>query len=178
METGYSDTLDPLLKEIRICSEKLRDDIFLDLLKVAGTIYGYMDQWLMRRSISREGFWIVQDLVVFGGRLTPTAIARKLLVPKYIITRNVDRLGKMGMVKREPYGDDRRTRDIVVTEKGIQLIREYLDYFQTIVMPGFFSRINKKQAGEFHDNILNLREYLIIYKHEKIKMLTKKGYRI
>lgn len=57
-------------------------------------------------------------------RLSPTAIARALLMTTGTMTGRLDRLEKLGVIRRVPNPQDRRSLDIELTEEGLRLADE------------------------------------------------------
>ncbi|UJP11223.1 MarR family transcriptional regulator [Microbacterium sp. KUDC0406] len=57
-------------------------------------------------------------------RLSPTALARGLLMTTGTMTGRLDRLEKRGFIARVPRSEDRRSLDVVLTEEGLRLVDE------------------------------------------------------
>jgi DNA-binding MarR family transcriptional regulator len=54
--------------------------------------------------------------------LTPTQLARSLMLSPGGMTNRIDRLEEAGWVRREPDPDDRRSLAVVLTEEGLALV--------------------------------------------------------
>ena len=57
-----------------------------------------------------------------GTRLSPTALSASLLVATGTMTGRIDRLEKLGLVRRIPHPTDRRALEIELTEHGRALV--------------------------------------------------------
>lgn len=57
-------------------------------------------------------------------RLSPTSIARSLLMTTGTMTGRLDRLEKRGLITRVPNAEDRRSLDIELTAEGLRLVDE------------------------------------------------------
>jgi DNA-binding MarR family transcriptional regulator len=57
-------------------------------------------------------------------RLSPTKLARALLMTTGTMTGRLDRLEKRGLVARVPSTQDRRSLDVVLTDEGRRLVDE------------------------------------------------------
>lgn len=57
-------------------------------------------------------------------RLSPTAIARALLMTTGTMTGRLDRLERRGVIRRVPNPQDRRSLDIELTEEGLRMADE------------------------------------------------------
>jgi DNA-binding MarR family transcriptional regulator len=149
---SWQDSIEALSQEIRDCSKKLQDDPFLACVKTvfiaSRSAQQQLDAWAKNNSASRIQFALLHSLILNGGRMTPTQIGKEISRSKYAVTRIVDSLEKRGLVKREPFGDDLRTKDVIVTRKGIQIVNERTEYFQKYVIPKVITDLNKKQIAD------------------------------
>ena len=56
--------------------------------------------------------------------MTPTNLSERVFRSKHAVTRVVDRLEKLGFVKRGAIGKDRRVRKVHLTEEGLAFVKE------------------------------------------------------
>ncbi|MDD4202294.1 MAG: MarR family transcriptional regulator [Candidatus Omnitrophica bacterium] len=76
-------------------------------------------------------------------------ISKLLLVTTSNMTRMIDKLEKQGLVARHPLANDRRVRNIIITEKGSELLdRAWFPYKDKInkLVNSFFSDKQKKEV--------------------------------
>jgi MarR family transcriptional regulator for hemolysin len=72
------------------------------------------------------GTWIVLSALSFGDVVSQTALASHMHVEGATITHHVDRLEKLGLVRREIGANDRRVRKIELTPEGVRLHKQLL----------------------------------------------------
>jgi DNA-binding MarR family transcriptional regulator len=148
----WEDSLEPLAKDIDNCALKLRENGLLPSLRTIViftlAVKEYSSSWLKKKSVGAGGFGLLHTLITNGGRMTPTQIAKELVRTKYAVTRITDALEKEGLVRREPFGYDRRTRDIIVTRTGIKLVIEFVDYFQEYIIPKISGELDENQIKD------------------------------
>jgi DNA-binding MarR family transcriptional regulator len=158
---NWQDSLGTMAEDIQACAEKMEASMFLSIVQVAIAVPRYWDTYAISKPVSRQGFRVLRSLVSHGGRRTPTEIGREILLSKYTVTRIVDSLEKRGLVKREPFGDDLRTRDIIITSKGIMLVNDCIDYLRHYVMKQFLANLSQKQVDDIRAFLRSFRDYLL-----------------
>jgi DNA-binding MarR family transcriptional regulator len=158
---NWQDSLGIMAEDIQACAEKMEASMFLSIVQVAIAVPRYWDTHAISKPVSRQGFRVLRCLISHGGRRTPTEIGREILLSKYTVTRIVDSLEKRGLVKREPFGDDLRTRDIIITNKGIALVNDCADYLKQHVMKQFLANLNQKQVDDIRAFLRSFRDYLL-----------------
>ena len=91
--------------------------------------------------------------------MTPTNISKRVYRSKHAITRSIDILEKDNLVKREPSGDDRRSINVTVTKKGINLVKKTLPDLQRASSVAT-SCLSKEQVEELGNLSRKLRKWL------------------
>ena len=88
----------------------------------------YLDIYFEKYApLNRTAFWMLQILISEGGRLNQTELGKRVFRSRYTITKTVDTLEEQGWVERQPVKGDRRARNVVISEKGLNLVRESMD---------------------------------------------------
>jgi DNA-binding MarR family transcriptional regulator len=59
--------------------------------------------------------------------LTPGQLAASMMVTSGAVTKRVDRLERLGLVRRTVSGEDARSRRVALTEKGFALVDDLLE---------------------------------------------------
>jgi MarR family transcriptional regulator, transcriptional regulator for hemolysin len=72
------------------------------------------------------GTWIVLNCLSDDGVVSQTVLASRMQVEGATITHHVDRLEKLGLVRREIDAKDRRVRQIELTPDGVRLHKTLL----------------------------------------------------
>jgi DNA-binding MarR family transcriptional regulator len=161
---SWQDSLEPLAQEIQSCATKLREDTFLTCVRTAfsaaKTVQQHLDTMSNNKSSHYVEFALLHSLILNGGRMTPSQIGKEILRSKFSVTRIVNSLEKRGLVRREPYGDDPRTRDVLITRKGIQIVNDRTEYFQKYVISKVLRDLNEKQLEDLRKLLQRLDTYL------------------
>lgn len=124
MSKVSNDELQSMADEIREQAAQLRVLTFLSFVYTSEVINRYMDIELARYPVSRTGFSVLHNLVLHGGTMKPTMLSERMFRSKHAITRVVDNLEKLGFVKRESIGNDRRVREVSITKEGLTFVKE------------------------------------------------------
>jgi DNA-binding MarR family transcriptional regulator len=157
----WKDSLSPLAADINASAKKLEDNLFLSIVQVAIAVPRFWDFKGISKPVSRPGFRVLRNLITHKGRMTPTEISKEILLSKYAVTRIVDSLEKNGLVKREPFGDDLRTRDVIITNKGLKLANGCADYLSEHVMKQFSPSLTSKQIQDIRVFLKKFRSHLV-----------------
>jgi DNA-binding MarR family transcriptional regulator len=110
--------------KIREQAAQLRVLTFLSFVYTADVVNRYLDIEIAEYPVGRTGFSILHNLVLHGGAMTPTNLSERVFRSKHAVTRVVDRLEKLGFVKRGAIGKDRRVRKVHITEEGLAFVKE------------------------------------------------------
>lgn len=97
-------------------------NMLLSIIRTFDALNRYLQIELRKLGFSPIRFAIMNALYVHNGKMTPTAISRWTFRARHTVSSDLDTLEKEGDVRREP-GKDRRSIDIVVTEKGWRKIQ-------------------------------------------------------
>ncbi|SRR5690554_1812576 len=81
-----------------------------------------------------------------GGRLKPSVIAKSVHLSHATVTSIVDRLEKSKMLTREKSADDRRSVEIVLTDKGRECIENAPEMLQEDFLVSFSQLENWEQS--------------------------------
>ena len=80
-----------------------------------------------RSRSNRTGIAVLTQLIVKGGSLHPTELARLMWISKHSMTKIIDRLEQDGMVIRDRVDKDRRAVLVKVTSSGLDFITQTLN---------------------------------------------------
>jgi DNA-binding MarR family transcriptional regulator len=119
----------------------------------------FMDLRSKRFGVNRSNMDVMYTLVTHKGRLKPTEIGRMLFRSKQNITGIIDNLEKDGLVERELTGRDRRTRTVIITGKGLDIVRASLPVAQDIIKCGIPS-LSEQEALTLRSILSTIRKHL------------------
>jgi MarR family 2-MHQ and catechol resistance regulon transcriptional repressor len=148
-----------LSEEIKAQANDLRDDNLRSLILTADIVEQYVDTLLYREKSNRTEMYILNTLIIHGGSMNPSEIARRVYRSPHAITRAVDKLELKGFVHREPIGEDRRTRKVSITQEGLKSIKQSLPQRQE-VNAAVMSCLNQTQLQQLSTILQLLRKHL------------------
>ena len=154
--------IDAVAEDLKQTARDLRVDTLLAFIRTAEIVNRYLDIELSKYGASRARSSILNVLITGGGSMRPTDLSRKLFRSKHTITRVIDSLEKEGLVRREPIGEDRRTRKVTITEKGLEFVKGTVFHRQDISYRAF-SWLDKEQTQELNSMLTQLRKHLLQY---------------
>jgi MarR family transcriptional regulator for hemolysin len=89
------------------------------------------------------GTWIVLSALSQEGVVSQTVLASRIHVEGATITHHVDRLEKLGLVRREIDANDRRVRKLELTPEGVRLHKQLISAakeFESSLLAGIGQR--------------------------------------
>ena len=126
--------------------------------------------WLLEKLLDVEGrkiglssnrYQILYGLILNGGTMNATNLSKQLFKSKQTLTQTIDGLEKEGLVVRESKNKDRRIKDIIITKKGIEEIRNSLPVIlRTLkyLVPHF----TEEESQELINIMKKIRRHLIM----------------
>ena len=153
------DSMESLAQEIQSMQEIVKFDSLLLLLYAAEVVSRYMESRLKEFGHDQTRLNILYLLVANGGTLTPTEISEKVYRSKHAITRAIDILEKAELVTRERSPSDRRSINVVISEKGVDLVRRSLPQVQQASAVAT-SCLTTQQVEELKSTTRKLRHWI------------------
>jgi DNA-binding MarR family transcriptional regulator len=128
-----------------------------DVARMRKTIF---DQAVKEMGITRAQWWALANLSRHKSEgMTQSDLARVLDVGKPTIGGLIDRLTEKGMVERRSHGDDRRVKNIYITDHGYDLIY-YMSPIAASLNTAFLAGINEKDIKVAEAVLEQLKENL------------------
>jgi MarR family 2-MHQ and catechol resistance regulon transcriptional repressor len=90
----------------------------LSIVRTFEVLNRYLEIELTKHGSSPARFAIMNAIVAHGGSMNPTAISKWLFRAKHSMTPMIKHLENIGFVNKKPSDKDRRSFDVVVTQKG------------------------------------------------------------
>ena len=88
-------------------------------------LYGWVEE---RFGLSRAEFVVIYSLALMEG-VTASEIAASTAFPKNTLSRAVNRISKLGLIRRRKDATDRRQRNLTLTARGRDVFEEALPRF-------------------------------------------------
>jgi DNA-binding MarR family transcriptional regulator len=99
--------------------------------------------------LTRTQFCLLK-LISLNAELLPSEVARYLGVTPAAVTKNVDKLEDLGLVRREPSTEDRRATLLSVHPEGRRVVREYED-LKAVRMAPVVESLEEEELDELCD---------------------------
>lgn len=162
-EHAFKDTqpeLDSLAKEIKLLSSEMRQDAWLSIITTADAVNRYLTLRLRRARFHSTRYGILNALVTRGdGDMTLTTLSKVVFRSKYNVSRVLDKLERDGLVERHASSSDRRIRKIVITPRGIDIMRESMPERREIANE-VTSILSKDEMDILRNVLKRLRKHL------------------
>ncbi|MBA7648170.1 hypothetical protein ES703_55953 [subsurface metagenome] len=150
--------LQSMADEIREQAAQLRVLTFLSFIYTSDVVNRYLDIEVARYPVGRTGFSVLHNLVLHGGTMTPTNLSERIFRSKHAVTRVVDKLEKLGFVKRGAIGSDRRVRKVSITKEGLAFVKESQAAGQQRVGHVLLHPLDQKQIKALSTMMKQIRE--------------------
>ncbi len=153
--------LQSIADEIREQAAQLRVLTFLSFVQTADVVNRYMDIEVARYPVGRTGFSVLHNLILHGGTMTPTKLSERIFRSKHAVTRVVDKLEKLGFVKRGAIGTDRRVRKVSITKEGLSFIKKSQATGQQRLGQMLLHPLDHSQIESLHTMMKQIREHAL-----------------
>jgi DNA-binding MarR family transcriptional regulator len=153
--------LQSMADEIREQAAQLRVLTFLSFIYTADVVNRYLELELARYPVGRTGFSVLHNLVLHGGTMIPTQLSEWVFRSKHAVTRVVDKLERLGFVKRGNIGSDRRFRKVSITKEGLKFVKESQAAGQQRLGHLLMTPLNQKQIETLHVMMKQIREHTL-----------------
>lgn len=153
--------LQSMADEIREQAAQLRVLTFLSFIYTADVVNRYLDIEVARYPVGRTGFSVLHNLVLHGGTMTPTNLSGRIFRSKHAVTRVIDKLEKLGFVKRGAIGTDRRVRKVHITKEGLAFVKESQAAGQQRVGHVLLHPLDQKQIEALGVMMKQIREHAL-----------------
>jgi len=114
----------PGLKNIESVANQIRSTQSLHIVMFADLLIRYIEITLKRNDLSRLQSIALHNLVLNGGSLTPTELAKAMFRSKHSMTKIIDSLEERGLAVRNGNQKDRRSTHIQITLNGLKYVKQ------------------------------------------------------
>jgi MarR family 2-MHQ and catechol resistance regulon transcriptional repressor len=109
---------------MKVEDEDIRQSTFVLLSRVGDMLNRHFDAELRKFGSNRTRFNVLSNLITHSSSMTPSFISKRILRAGHSVTAVIDSLEKVDFVQRQRYGKDRRSLNVVLTEKGKRYIKD------------------------------------------------------
>jgi DNA-binding MarR family transcriptional regulator len=107
---------------------------FVLFIQTARAVQKYADTYLYTKArFSVVKLIVLQALAINNGVMKPSEIAEWTQTERHNITALVDRLRREGLIKIERKTSDKRTVNIIMTEKGREILSQVMPVAQEVI---------------------------------------------
>jgi len=160
MQLDSDASIEKLATEIKEVSQVVRLDSLILIMYAGDVVSRYLDTKMKKFGQDLTRFNILYLLVGSGGVLTPTYISKRVFRSKHAITRALDVLEKDSLIERERTHTDRRSVNIRITKKGLQLVQRSLPDLQR-ASAAVMSSLGKEKNEELKNLLKELRSQVL-----------------
>lgn len=132
----------------------------MSIVRTSDIVNRYLEIELRKSRSSPARFAVMNALLVHGGTMNPSKISKWIFRAKHSVTSMLKVLENIGYVKREPNGSDRRSVNIVVTEKGWKSTEVMIPRAEEISQK-ILSCLDEKQVDTLMDILRQIRKHLL-----------------
>ena len=152
--------LDPLIESLKNQNEDLRISNSFYLLRVAALIDRTLDNGYRKIKLKRIQIMILSFMLANGGTITPTELKSKVFRSDNAISKSLDNLDKLGLTRSSGTKADRRIRQVKLTEKGLEVIKEMLPV-RKMIFSDATGILSKKESEELQAILRKLIDHLL-----------------
>ena len=159
MVEDFNNTMASIATKLRDTARDARVGAFLSIHWASDIMDMRMNMGLKKYDINQTRLGILYMLVTHGGIMTPTELSRVVVRTKQAITFAVDGLEKQGLVTRKLTDDDRRTKRIQITQKGLELAKVTMADRQELILD-IMSSLEQEEVEQLSATLTKLRKSL------------------
>ncbi len=139
--------------------DMLNNDTMLKVVRISEALVKAGDRFFSKYGVTTAQYDVLVILKYSEKRLTQSDLGGHRVVSRSNITGIIDRLEKLGLVKREGSTDDRRVKYIAITQKGKDLIKRVEEkYFDNLKQLVWF--LDEKDKGDLTEIISRIEKGL------------------
>ena len=141
-------------------------DVAVDLLSIPPLVFRIIRRRLINTTLADIDIDIkfphfeIMIVLKEEGTLHPAEIGEKLLIAKAQMTHLLDKLVELGLVERNMDPADRRTLNIVLTDKGKKLLETHENNILNAVRE-YISCLEEREIEDLSNSLRNLRDTLL-----------------
>jgi DNA-binding MarR family transcriptional regulator len=121
MDKSLNVKIETIAKKIKSHHDDLIIDTFLSFMATTNVFERYLRTQIKEKDTSRIGYTILNALILFGGSLSPTEIAKVMYLTKDSVSKAIFTLERHGFVKTGSHENDRRRRKVEITAMGLKI---------------------------------------------------------
>jgi DNA-binding MarR family transcriptional regulator len=149
-----------LATKIKKMSSSLKYNTGLQLMYTGLLMDRYINLKASEYDQNRSRLDIMHTLITHEGVLKPSDISKMTFRTKQAVTKVVDGLINDGLVTREPEGKDRRTKKVIITGKGVELVMKSLPTTKAISQESM-PALTTNEMKQLNDILKQVRNHIL-----------------
>jgi DNA-binding MarR family transcriptional regulator len=143
--------------------ERIGEGAWRELLRVFGALERVMNPYFARHGISGSQWGVLRTLHRAECEGLPalrlTDLADRLLIRPPSVSGVVDRMERLGLVRREDFPTDQRAKQVVMTAEGRALLERVLENHQAQI-DKVMGGLTRAEQDELHRLLLKLGRHI------------------
>ena len=141
--------------------------IWLVLARAYSSMVGYIEGAITAQGLGLSDFMVL-EVLLHKGPLTITEIQEKVGLASGSMTAAVDRLEKMGFIRRKPSSSDRRAKLLELTPRG-RLTVERVFGHHAAMLQSVMKVLNNAEKSQLHALLKKLGLFAAARKHSQLR---------
>ena len=158
---NLNEAMTKMAKELKRQHHQLTMNTFLSLLVCSDIIYHYLDSEREEKEITSAGFNVLNTLILCNGSAFPTEISKRLFRSKHSVSKVIFTLERHSLVTIRPVGEDRRKREVRITNKGIEVAKKGTVYLRKRIGKEILSILTDEETKLLHDILARIRRHTL-----------------
>ena len=154
-------TILKLARELNRQHKQLQTSTFMSLLVSCDMINRYLDSEREEKEITGAGFNVLNTLILCNGSAFPTEISKRLFRSKHSVSKVIFTLERHSLVTIRPVGEDRRKREVRITNKGIEVAKKGTVYLRKRIGKEILSILTDEETKLLHDILARIRRHTL-----------------
>jgi len=172
----HSEKLARLNKNLRNQHKDLNVDNTYNFLRVSEMLNDYLTIGFNRKNgLNRTQIMILHFLLASGGSTTPTKMKRLIFRSMNAISKSMDSLDEMGLTKSIRPKTDRRERQVILTDEGLEMMKQILPIRKNL-FTWATNCLSQCEAEAFGSLLSQMENYLLNITKDSFKSMQKKLY--
>jgi DNA-binding MarR family transcriptional regulator len=121
----------------------------------------YLRTKIKEKAISRIGYTILNALILYGGSMYPTEIAKIMYLSKDSVSKAIFTLEKHGFVKTGSTDHDRRRRKVEITAIGLKIAEKGNLAKRDSVARTILNILDDEEIKQLNRTVKKLREHTL-----------------
>ena len=122
MKTANKEKWERLSVDVQHQNDELNIKTVREFMRLSHLLDKYLDAQLGVYGLNRTQRRIVIFILCNNGPMTPTELSKLSLLTLDTINKSIDNLDKMGLTRSYRSRKDRRVRNVVLTEAGLEML--------------------------------------------------------